>query len=617
MKRFLHLVDETDGGGLPVDPDLSLIAAYVSRELSVHEIMAVEARLRADSAFRERVQFVLDSAALPISFAQEFGVTPSGKAHAPRLTPLELSRQREKLQRKRTIKRVAAIVIVTAIPLVMLAQFAAFLAKRTINSTNAGARNTAASSAVAPPPASATQASTPHLVLDDSPVGRELQAPASTQSGGAGGSGGNVAGAGLTGAQRGTAAQNQPLRTERRVVGDTTVVRTTGGGASYGLRRAVPVFSFGQVSGANEYLFGDIAELERGADGALYLFDRQVPALRKYDSTGRYLFTIGRQGDGPGEYRTGTAGLAITRGGIALGTSDSRILYYTPTGQYQATWTIASRPQDVEDITVFSDTAGAVWVLGSETRAGQTASFFMRLGPDGRALDSIGIREYARPIENIDRRGPGGSARAQFPFQPMGRLTWSNRGFIVATEGDEYSIDLIRPRGRVLRIERDLPPVAISQAERDEAQRIVEGRIRRVEPAFRLETPVPATRPPVRDVVADDDGRIWVLVATPGEKIPEAERQGATAAPITGRPGGFAISTTSLTQDWGEGYGFTFRVPIAYDVFADDGAFLGRVQMPKGVVPRVMKGNFIWAVTRDSLDVQRVTKLRIEPPLAR
>jgi hypothetical protein len=369
-------------------------------------------------------------------------------------------------------------------------------------------------------------------------------------------------------------------------------------------------------------MFGDIAELERGPDGALFLFDRQVPALRKYDSTGQFLLAIGRQGNGPGEYGAGAAGLAILpEGGIVLGKTDSRILYYLPSGQYQSTWAIAPRPQDVEDITVFSDTAGAVWVLGSETRGSgaerTTVSFFARLGLDGRMLDSIGIREYGPQAQYVERRGPGGSSSALLPFQPMARHTWSNRGLIVATAGSTYSVDLIRPRGRVLRIERDLPPVPISQAERDEAQRLVEARIRRADPTFKLETPIPATRPPIRDVVADEDGRIWVLVAMPAEKIPEAEREPRPQSPVQGRTGGFAIADPNLTRDWGALYGFTYWVPIAYDVYAEDGTFLGRVAMPAGIVPRVMKGNFIWAVTRDFLDVQRVTKFRIVPPLTR
>ena len=59
------------------------------------------------------------------------------------------------------------------------------------------------------------------------------------------------------------------------------------------------------IEGAEEYLFGDITELAVAPDGSIYVFDRQVPALRKYDAKGKFVRTFGRKGQGHGEYLSG------------------------------------------------------------------------------------------------------------------------------------------------------------------------------------------------------------------------------------------------------------------------------------------------------------------------
>jgi hypothetical protein len=57
-----------------------------------------------------------------------------------------------------------------------------------------------------------------------------------------------------------------------------------------------------------------------------------------------------------------------------------------------------------------------------------------------------------------------------------------------------------------------------------------------------------------------------------------------------------------------------FREPVVFDVFEPDGRYLGRVDAPEGfsVFPQpIFRGDRIWAVLRDELDVAYVVRYRI------
>ena len=56
--------------------------------------------------------------------------------------------------------------------------------------------------------------------------------------------------------------------------------------------------------------------------------------------------------------------------------------------------------------------------------------------------------------------------------------------------------------------------------------------------------------------------------------------------------------------------------PPVYDVFQPDGTWLARLQAPDRFVPMYMRGDHVWGVVRDSLDVSYVMRWRVTPPLS-
>ncbi|MFQ5688689.1 MAG: hypothetical protein ACE5HQ_00265 [Gemmatimonadota bacterium] len=199
----------------------------------------------------------------------------------------------------------------------------------------------------------------------------------------------------------------------RDTLGDTVVVRTVHGSVWGTDAQLVEEVRVGRLDGPDEYTFGDIIALAVDSVGAIYVSDRQTPALRKYGPDGAYLATFGRRGGGPGEYERPDGGLAVLPDGRVLlrDPANGRIDVYGPDGEYVTEWRIQggmyTRRPPFKNLWV--DLDGRVWVQ----------------------LSTKGERVPAAERESGDGAGPG--TRSEFQarwrepvafdvFEPDGRL---------------------------------------------------------------------------------------------------------------------------------------------------------------------------------------------------
>jgi len=60
--------------------------------------------------------------------------------------------------------------------------------------------------------------------------------------------------------------------------------------------------TIGLEEGDENYIFGEINDVEIGSKGEIYILDSQNSRVQKFDKDGRFLLTIGRKGEGPGEF---------------------------------------------------------------------------------------------------------------------------------------------------------------------------------------------------------------------------------------------------------------------------------------------------------------------------
>ncbi len=71
-----------------------------------------------------------------------------------------------------------------------------------------------------------------------------------------------------------------------------------------------PLVRVGMLDGPDPYLFSNIVGAARLPDGSVVVADEQSHEVRMFDAGGRHVWTSGREGQGPGEYR----GLRLMRG---------------------------------------------------------------------------------------------------------------------------------------------------------------------------------------------------------------------------------------------------------------------------------------------------------------
>ena len=71
-----------------------------------------------------------------------------------------------------------------------------------------------------------------------------------------------------------------------------------------------PLVRVGMLDGPDQYLFSNIVGAASLPDGSVVVADEQSHEVRMFDAGGRHVWTSGREGQGPGEYR----GLRLMRG---------------------------------------------------------------------------------------------------------------------------------------------------------------------------------------------------------------------------------------------------------------------------------------------------------------
>lgn len=373
-------------------------------------------------------------------------------------------------------------------------------------------------------------------------------------------------------------------------VGDTVVVHTLAG-SEWGTVQLVPELRIGAVDGADHEIFGEIIGLAIDSAGNIYLYDRQVPALRKYAPDGRYVGTFGRSGGGPGEYANSDGGLAVLADGriVLRDPGNARFTVYSLDGDFLETWPTRGGTFTSTPIMPTADGGfyNPVFARGQPMR-------LVRYAPDGTPGDTLPLPDRGVKPSTIRAQTEGASQTWTVPFSETALRTFHPDGHHVSAISGRYAIDLLYLDGRVLRLAKDAEPVPVTSAERAAEEERATRAMRRLVPSWRWNgPPIPQTKPILRALYAGEDGRIWARLYQPGERVPDDELEpGADDGPPVPR----------------------FREPIRFDVFEKDGRYLGRVEAPVAfsTSPRpIFRGNNVWGTERDALGVQYVVRYRI------
>ncbi len=377
-------------------------------------------------------------------------------------------------------------------------------------------------------------------------------------------------------------------------IGDTTVVRTLAGSVWVEEATLVEEITIGMLDGPEEYLFGRIWSVAVNDDGRVYVLDRLEQHVRVFDSLGVYLETLGRRGEGPGEFSSAEAIALLLDGRLAVRDPENqRVTVFGPGPGETALWRYGASAGTRSPL--YTDARGRTFLLASDQARLRERGLVMQiivLGPDGTPLDTLPVpsSDYQRPV--VRAEAPGMLVSYAVPFTPRFHWTVHPSGHFLAGLSSDYRIDLARDDG-VLRIERSRDPVPASNAERAyERERIVAS-IRQSLPGWEWDGPaIPDRKPFFQELLAGRDGRIRVRLSSGGRPVDNPDHD-------PDNPGSLAVIWEEETR---------------YDVFEPDGTYLGVVVAPDefSTFPApVFDGDRVWAVTAGELGVQRVVRYRI------
>lgn len=371
------------------------------------------------------------------------------------------------------------------------------------------------------------------------------------------------------------------LHVERDTTGDTVAVRIVSGSIWKSAGHLEEELRIGAAEGDEEYVFGDIVELTPDASGGVYVFDRQVPALRHYNGQGRFVETLGRKGDGPGEYRA-IVGMAMTPDGrlVVHDAQNRRVTFYAPDGIPNAQWPANSGL--FIDRALMIDSLDHVYVKAVTIpgpRDPQPPAFsvgLLHFNATGELLDTVYPPRIAgEPMST----GAPLAAEKVWALHSCGTIVGVN---------NTYAFEVRRPNGKVMRVVRSYHPVRLAENEWEAYEARRHWEIAHEGPTPEHAGTTPRTKPAYRSLQFGQDCRIWVHKYMPGVPRPVDE----------------SVTPGSPPE-------FPFEDPVDFDVFAANGDYLGAVTTPPRTSIEWIGSDVLYGIQRGKNDQQYVVRFRL------
>jgi hypothetical protein len=329
--------------------------------------------------------------------------------------------------------------------------------------------------------------------------------------------------------------------------------------------RLVEEVRIGSVEGAGPETFAQIVDLEVDAAGRIYVLDRQAQDVRVFDQAGAHVRTIGRRGGGPGEFRL-AHGLAMDHAGRLWVVDRNRFTVFDTSGTFLQTYR--------REVTLWGFrwygaflANGALYdlTMAGTTSGGTTA--LVRYDSILGMVDTLSLPSYDRPVPVWEFSSGTGRITRLVPFAPGISWTLDPRGYVWAGITDQYRLHQITLTGDTIRIvQREHTPVRVTPEERDS---LVETLRERVNAPIDV-SKIPAQKPAFSQILVEESGHLWVTPSAPSDT-----------------PG------------------------TRFDVFDPEGRFLGSLSVDLRVSQLWIRGNKVYGVHRDELDVPFVVRLGI------
>lgn len=346
----------------------------------------------------------------------------------------------------------------------------------------------------------------------------------------------------------------------------------------------------GVRDGTPEYTFSRIPDLDVAPDGSIVVSDGVAQELRVFDMHGVYRRTIGRRGDGPGEFATapvivGLAGDTV----FAFDSRSSRVTSFTIEGELIEITTL--RPESIgrpsfmirqRDGTYLSQSR---WVnpsrLGEvyEIRLDLDSIVISHLDATGALIDTVAVKADRKLARRVRGRGDGtfSTVQAQPPYVARAFVR-SDGARPLFGRSNSLELELMTSGGEVRTVLRVLgaehPATADEIRTRQEAavrEALGDGEIDPMTWMLNVEF-LPDRLPAFANIVVSNGGDVWVALM-------EYDRSGG--------------------YDW--------------LVFNPVGELRGVVHTPPDMQLFEVRSDFIVGVAFDELDVPYVRRYPLHP----
>ncbi len=260
----------------------------------------------------------------------------------------------------------------------------------------------------------------------------------------------------------------------------------------------------------DDEIFGVITDVISDDDGNLYMLDSQLNEVKVYDADGEYLRTIGREGEGPGEFRNAFNLFRIPGGNIGiLQVAPGKIINLTPDGEPAGEYPIPEPKADEGFRTLFSaayagDNLAMMYALNSGDQTGFTQKSVLSLidgkGGEKRLHDQASRMEAANALI---------SEKEWDSFRNRWTAAKDGRTFACVDFG-QYRINVWGPDGSLERvITREYPDHVRDEEEKARLLDIYKGFTRRI-PVPNIKYEIEDNFNQIQGIFARDDGSLWV-----------------------------------------------------------------------------------------------------------
>ena len=326
-------------------------------------------------------------------------------------------------------------------------------------------------------------------------------------------------------------------------------------------------------------------------DGRVVVVDAGSAQVRWYGSSGDYRSSVGRQGEGPGEFRDPRSGILAPGDTLILHDSRNRRLTWLSPAEAIAREEPLPGSGDVQLLGVLGDGGLAfsrtqqTFLMGNRTYTWNRDAIALSVRSQA-GIDTVALLAGSERAQwlGFTNGVPTRTMQMPLPFAHV-TVTGATGESIILARSEAGQLEFLDRAGNLRRIARaGAPPLPVTGADRDRyVEFSVEAARRRGSPNLsevstdardRLAIlPEGHVMPPFDRMLADSEDRIWVR----------------DWVPVWVPPG-----------------------PRTWTVYGADGRVRARAVMPAGLDPMHIDGSHVTGVTRDEMDVEYVTVHRIQ-----